>query len=227
MSDPQKLPMSLTCPPMLSPDGSPVPIRWVEDLFERLTAIVGSAMATVYAGADEQRVKAEWAGALAGFSVDEVKRGLAATRTRKFAPNLPEFLHLCRPALDPERAWIEVERGMRAKGLRQPFAWSHPAVYWAARAIDYGQQDQAFDKVRKRWVVLLEAEFAKGAWATPPDFSRQAIAAPVQREEPRPPPTPERKAQIAAMLRATRERLSGFATRQAQDAVAEDAEARL
>ena len=81
--------------PVLSPDGTPVPTRWVEDLFARLAAIPGGSMSNVYASADPDRVKAEWAEALAGFSAEEVKRGLAATRTRKFAPNLPEFLCTC------------------------------------------------------------------------------------------------------------------------------------
>lgn len=161
----------------LSPDGTPVPVHWVADLFERLTAILGSSMANVYAAADAGRVQAEWCEALAGFSAEEVKRGLAAVRTRRFAPNLPEFLHLCRPALDPETAWIEAEQGMRLHIAGERFAWSHPAVYWAARAMSFELRTTAFAQSRKRWEAVLSAEFAKGAWAAPADPTTRRIAA--------------------------------------------------
>jgi hypothetical protein len=166
--------------PALSRDGGPIPTRWVEDLFERLAAILGASMSNVYASANPDRVKAEWAEALAGFSADEVKRGLAATRTRKFAPHLPEFLHLCRPALDPETAWIEAEQGMASHERGERFAWSHPAVYWAARKVSFELRSESFAKCRKRWESLLSAEFAQGAWCSPPDPTQGRLAAPEQ-----------------------------------------------
>lgn len=159
----------------LSPDGSPVPTHWVADLFERLTAILGSSMANVYAAADPRRVQAEWCEALASFSAEEVKRGLAAVRTRRFAPNLPEFLHLCRPALDPETAWIEAEQGMRSHVAGERFAWSHPAVYWAGRDMSFELRTSTFAQCRKRWEAVLSAEFAKGAWAAPADPTHRRI----------------------------------------------------
>lgn len=213
MSDTQNLPTSSMFQTALSPDGRPVPLRWVEDLFERLTAIVGSVMATVYAGADEQRVKAEWAEALAGFSADEVKRGLAATRTRKFAPNLPEFLHLCRPALDPEVAWIEADQGMASHAKGERFAWSHPAVYWAGRQFGYELRSGTFERCRKRWTAALAAEFAKGAWAAPADPTHRRIAAPEQQTC-----SPEMSAEAREKLREVRRRLTGYSTRQEQEA---------
>lgn len=219
MSDPQNPPTSSTYPPALSPDGSPVPLRWVEDLFERLTAIVGSVMATVYAGADEQRVKAEWAEALAGFSAEEVKRGLAATRTRKFAPNLPEFLHLCRPALDPEVAWIEAEQGMASHAKGERFAWTHPAVYWAGRQFGFELRSSSFEQCRKRWTAALAAEFAKGAWATPADPTQRRIAAPEQQTF-----NPELAAQAREKLRELRRKMTGYSTPQEQEAALQRAE---
>ena len=204
--------------PVLSPDG-PVPTRWVEYLFARLAAILGGSMSNVYASADPDRVKAEWAEALAGFSADEVKRGLAATRTRRFAPNLPEFLHLCRPALDPELAWIEAEHGMASRTKGERFGWSHPAVYWAGRQFSFELRSSSYEQCRKRWAAALTAEFAKGAWAAPPDPTQRRIAAPEQQTF-----HPELAAQAREKLRELRRKMTGYSTPQEQEAALQRAE---
>jgi hypothetical protein len=212
-----QLPTPSTSTPALSRDGGAIPIHWVEELFERLSAILGGAMANVYASADPQRVKTEWAEALAGFTADEVKRGIAATRTRKFAPNLGEFLHLCRPALDPEIGFIEAEKGLRAHADGIAFAWSHPAVYWAAKGMAYEVRTTAYAHVRKRWDLHLAAEFAKGQWAGIPDataarvtYDREAAHQNAFAEQDR-----ER---VAEQLRRARLKLTGYATKAEQDA---------
>jgi hypothetical protein len=156
---------------------------------------------------------------LAGFSAEEVKRGLAATRTRKFAPNLPEFLHLCRPALDPEVAWIEAEQGMASHAKGERFAWSHPAVYWAGRQFGYELRSGTFERCRKRWTAALAAEFAKGAWATPADPTQRRIAAPEQQTF-----NPELAAQAREKLRELRRKMTGYSTPQEQEAALQRAE---
>lgn len=211
---------SSTSSPVLSPDGAPVPVRWVEDLFARLAAILGGAMSNVYASADPQLVKAEWAEALGGFSADEVKRGINATRTRKFPPNLPEFLHLCRPALDPETAWIEAEAGMRSHGEKVAFAWSHPAVYWAARELQYELRTSNFAACRKRWEAALGAMWALRAWPTVPDPTVKALE-----HSPRSCASdPARRDAVLARLQEQRRQLTGYATRAEQDAAIARAE---
>ena len=189
----------------LSPDGGSIPVAWVEDLFSRLVAILGGAMSNVYAGADPERVKKEWAEALAGYSAEEVKRGIAGTRTRKFAPNLPEFLNLCRPALDSETAWIEAEEGMRLHLRGIPFNWSHPAVYWAAREMQYDLRTGNHQQHRRRWDRVMAQEWAKGAWACPPDPTQKALPAPEA-----PPAGPS--SEMAARLKAMREALANRMT---------------
>lgn len=201
--------------PALSPDGAPIPTRWVEDLFARLTAIVGSAMGTVYAGADPELVKAEWAEALAGFSADEIKRGIAAVRTRRFPPNLPEFLHLCRPALDPEIAWHEAEAGMRAHAAQQAFAWSHPAVFWAAREFAYDLRTSSFAACRKRWEPALAAMWSLHAWPTIPDPQAKRV----DHQPPAPAAAdPRRRDEVLGRLQKLRHGLTGYATKAEQDA---------
>lgn len=158
-----------------------MPAEWVEDLFGRLQAILGTALGNVYAGADPELVKAEWAQALVGFSGDEIRRGLAAVRTRRFAPNLPEFLLLCRPALDPEVAWHEAEQGFRAHAAGQAFDWSHPAVFWAGRDFAYELRSRSYAEVRKRWEVSLARWFAKRHYPEIPDPTAKRLRHPEQR----------------------------------------------
>ena len=163
----RRLPMSSTSP--LAVSGETVPDAWVEDLFGRLQAILGTALGNLYAGADVDLVKAEWGQALVGFSGDEIRRGLAAVRTRRFAPNLPDFLLLCRPSLDPEVAWSEAEQGFLAHRNGQRFEWSHPAVFWAGRDFAAELRVKQFADVRKRWEPALARWFAAGQYRPIPD----------------------------------------------------------
>jgi hypothetical protein len=189
-----------------------VPVQWVERLFERLLAVLGSAMSNVYANADPEIVKAEWAEALVGFSTEELQRGLAAVRTRRFAPNLPEFLHLCRPALDPEVAWLEASEGIRSHAAGKRFAWSHSAVFWAARTMSYELRSSTFQAQRKRWEQALALEWAKGAWASPTDPTQRAI------EHEQGTFAPEMIDAAVESMRNTRRALTGFSSKAEEEA---------
>lgn len=203
----------------MSPDGSPLPTPWIERLFERLTAIVGSTMATVYAGADPQLVKAEWAEALSGFSAAEVQRGIAATRTRRFAPNLPEFLHLCRPSLDPEIAWFEAANGLSCHQDQKQFAWSHPAVYWAGCEMSFELRNASFSACRRRWEANLSEMFAARTLPPIPDPRANRIE-----NKPSAPLDAEQIRVVRERLAALRQRMTGYATRSEQDDALERAE---
>lgn len=111
---------------------------------------------------DRKAMVGEWALGLADMRPEEVARGLAACRTRRFPPSLGEFAHLCRPALDPEVAWHEAYEGLRAREGGEPGVWSHPAVFRAARIMGYELRTQHFAAVRKRWGMTLNREFAAG-----------------------------------------------------------------
>jgi hypothetical protein len=203
-------PTSSTSLRVLSADGSPVPLHWVEDLFGRLAAILGNtAMATLYAGADLERVKAEWAEALATFTADEVMRGVSSVRLRKFAPNLPEFLHLCRPVLDAEVAWHEASNA-RGRGHQ----WSHPAVYWAASEMGYEMRNGTYQQHRKRWDALMAAQWQRRDWPAPP---LQIPHTPRPRQQPID-GVPVPKEAVTAMLHDLRTRLTGHPTRAAEEA---------
>lgn len=104
--------------------------------------------------------KAVWADALhsEGITPDEVAKGLQLCLTRyDWPPELPEFMQLCRPPIEPEAAYYEAIRMMRYRysSNEQERAlenWSNPAIFFAASRI--GSHDLKvipFDKIGKRW----------------------------------------------------------------------------
>lgn len=139
-----RLPMSATSPER----PSALPDAWIERLFLRFSAMYGSKFADLWRGCDLANVKAQWAEDLAGYTPDEIKRGIDACKTgRDWPPTLPEFLKLCRKPIDAERAFYEaVEQMARRESGRD--VWSHPAIYWAA--VDIG----AFDLKNGTWKTL-------------------------------------------------------------------------
>ena len=67
-----------------------------------------------------------------GMTLGDLKRGVAACDRVKFAPSWSEFLELCKPAVDPLRAYYEAVAGLQARSDGYLGQWSHPAIYWAA-----------------------------------------------------------------------------------------------
>jgi hypothetical protein len=129
---------------------------------------MGSKLGALYGAVSPALVQAEWAQGLAGFSSDEVERGLLACQHRLFAPTLGEFLHLCRPSLDGEIAWHEAAEGLSARSRGELGAWSHPAVYRAACVLRDGLRQGNYRANKNRWEHILRTEFAKGFVAPVP-----------------------------------------------------------
>jgi hypothetical protein len=108
-----------------------------------------------------QTVKDTWADALAGYSADEIRRGLGLCQTRIFPPTLPEFLMLCRPPVDPESAYIEACKQMSARDTGTD-VWSSPAIFWSAR--DFGVHElrgSTWQTAKARWTRILDDHLAK------------------------------------------------------------------
>lgn len=149
----------------------------IEVFFARMTAVVGvPAVARLFDTTDTALVHEEWQEGLAMLTPQEIDRGFATLRTRgKFAPNLPEFLQLCRPALDPETAWHEAERGFRAHSQGIAFPWSHPAVFWCGRDFRYELTSSSFAEQRKRWERRLAEWFSVGSYPDIPDATAARI----------------------------------------------------
>ena len=169
---------------------------WVDRLFERLGAMYGKHFADHWAGQSLETVKRVWREELADLSQDEVARGVSACRSRPWPPTLPEFLRLCRPALDYEAAFYEAVKQLprRADGTD---SWSTSAVYWAAQAI--GSHDllsRGYDALKGRWRAALDDAAEKvrrgelpdavperaealpepGRTSVPPEVARERVA---------------------------------------------------
>ena len=185
-------PASSTSP---QPCSHRLPDAWVERLFARLSALYGARLADLWRGADLEEVKDVWAVELADLSGEEIARGLAACRDRKFPPTLPEFRELCRPPIDFEAAFREAceQTRLREMGLDR---WSSPAIYWAAARIgNWDLRDSSYQAIAKRWqaelAVALEEQRAGRLPEIPP--ARPTLPAPGKTT-----PTAQAKAWIAA-----------------------------
>lgn len=82
-----------------------IPRHWVDALFRKFIAFYGSAWTQKYGsvGLTIDELAEEWSIELGGLSGEEMARGVAACRSLKFPPSLPEFLTLCRPATASNR----------------------------------------------------------------------------------------------------------------------------
>lgn len=155
-------PLTFSPASLSKPKQAPLTPAQIGIVFSRLNAQLGAKVADLYAGVPPETVRAEWSAALGGFRDEEIMTGLDACRRRIFAPTLGEFLNLCRPALDPEIAWLEAAEGLRARSNGQQGDWSHPAVFRAACAMGFELRGKSFKECRKLWTLVLEREFARG-----------------------------------------------------------------
>ena len=141
-----------------------LPEAWVERLFERMLLEYGKRFADQWAQADMDKLIAYWADELAGYSGNELKRGLDALSQRDWPPTLPEFKRMCRPRVDPLKAYYEAVAGVQARFAGEHGMWSHPAIYWAAMPMASELQQQSYSQVRSRWEALLDQQLALGHW---------------------------------------------------------------
>lgn len=142
-----------------SPESVPaLPDAWAERIFQRMENFYLSKWVDSFGSIPRERVKQAWAEELAEYSVDEIKRGLEACRTRIWPPTLPEFLLMCRPVRDAKTEWVEACEQMRVRlGGMGGDVWSRPQVYWAAVAIGwYDLNNTAWEQIKNRWVNALE-----------------------------------------------------------------------
>lgn len=172
-----------------------LPDTWVEKLFQKMEDRYGDLWATRYGSFPRARVKQTWAEDLGDLTGEEVARGVAACRSAKFPPTLPEFRALCRPALDYERAFIEAVEQMRKRETGGD-NWSIAAVYWAAVKLGSDLSAHPYPSIKGRWMAALdeaiegirtgklpadvpqrrEALPAPGQCSVPPEVAKQRIA---------------------------------------------------
>lgn len=99
-----------------------------------------------------------WAEELAGYTGDEIARGVAARYP--FPPSLDEFQAKCRVPIDAESAYREAVQQLEARKQARD-VWSSKAIYWTATK--FGQFDlleSTWSSAKTRWTKLLEETMA-------------------------------------------------------------------
>jgi hypothetical protein len=120
-----------------------------------MSGYYGARFADAWNGVDPAVMRRCWTEELAGYSAEEIAAGLCAMKSRDWPPTLPEFLKLCRPALDHERAFIEAIEQMRKRETGGD-TWSTPAVFWAAVKLGCDLRAHPYAAIKGRWAAALD-----------------------------------------------------------------------
>lgn len=177
--------MSLTLWQPRSSDATRLKTETVVAILGKLHARYGAKFADMWQGVPQDKLAAEWAAELAGFTPDEIRRGMDACRTRVWPPTLPEFAALCRPPIEAEAAFYEALDGIRQRERGVAFAWSHPAIYWAA--VDFGTYNLThsdWPAAKSKWVRILAKQMDKTEWEAVPDPPAAYLPPPERRHMP-------------------------------------------
>ncbi|AEJ01237.1 hypothetical protein Nit79A3_1405 [Nitrosomonas sp. Is79A3] len=135
----------------------PLPSNWVDQIFKRFHGRFGNRFLAEYCTgiicADGQdmgisNAKNVWGEELAGFTPEEIKRGLSAQYP--FMPDCDKFKLACRPTIDYEQAFVEAVEQMHRRKTGND-EWSNPAIYWAAADIGNDLNNHPYQSIRARW----------------------------------------------------------------------------
>jgi len=150
------------------PEGA-IPQPWVKSLFEKMTSYYGAKFADQWRDSDTEIVKRVWATELGKLSTEELKFGVAKLISQDWPPTLPQFFKLCRPDVDALAAYYEAVIGLQARAKGESLAWSHPAIFWAARSLAYDLMNNTYSYVKDRWETALSEQMARSEWEPVPD----------------------------------------------------------
>jgi hypothetical protein len=142
--------------------------EWIDRLFARLGAMYGSKFRAMWEGQDIAGVKSIWMEDLAEFSPAEITAGVNACKTREWPPTLPEFIRLCRPSIDYERAFYDAIEQMRRRDNGADL-WPSPAIYWAAVSIGRDLSSRPYVEMRARWAKAVDDAVAAVKAGTKPN----------------------------------------------------------
>lgn len=128
----------------------------------------GKKFTDQWGAADMDTLIAHWSNELAGYRGAELDRGVAALASKDWPPTLPEFKRMCRPPVDPMRAYYEAVAGVQARVNGEHGTWSHPAIFWAAMPMAAELREQTFSAVKARWETALADQLGRGEWEAIP-----------------------------------------------------------
>lgn len=123
----------------------------------------------------------EWVDAFVknGITVGMIPDALDACRTKhEWPPSIKEFIDLCKPRLNIDKAYYEALALVSARKNGETGEWSHPAIYWAAMPLAYDLSHQTYSQMKERWKDALEAQYDRGEWPDVPKPSEDKKALP-------------------------------------------------
>lgn len=162
----------------LSTSTDPLPMAWIEKLFERMISLYGNKFLDMWRDINLQSVKQTWAYELGKLSRDEIARGATALSNQEWPPSLPQFIKLCKVEIDPLSAYYEAVNGVAARDRGEIGEWSHPAIFWASVKVSaFDLKNQGYAAIKGRWEKALAEEVAKRNWSAIPK-PMIALAAP-------------------------------------------------
>lgn len=125
---------------------------------ESMQAIYGASYIRQWQSVSPAKMKEMWEFALSKFSEREIQAGLNGCLLRKYPPNLPEFLDMCRPQIDFEDAFHQAVAGLSARRQGLVGDWSHPAIYYTAIQMASEVLSGTYKQHKSRWDSLLSAQ---------------------------------------------------------------------
>ncbi len=129
---------------------------WIDRLFDRLFGMYGQRFLDQWPGEEGVlSAKRAWSQALGSITGEEIAKALVMCQTRHtWPPSLPEFVVLCRPYLEPERAYREAVKLLALPAEQRK--WSHPAIYWTVSVFGTFELERStWEKAKTRWTQLL------------------------------------------------------------------------
>jgi hypothetical protein len=160
---------------MMSEPLKPLPLDWVEAIYRKLTMFWGDAFVRKWEAIPYDELMVAWSEELAGFTPEELKRGLAACKNRNFPVSFPEFVNLCRPVITPEEALAEAVAQSQMRPLGRD-KWSHPAIFWTYYALSWEFKNLPTKDLEKRWGPEFKRIMSQGKWEPIPEIKTELVS---------------------------------------------------
>lgn len=162
-----------------------LPSSWVKEIFKRFYGRFGNRFLAEYSsgkldnnGQDEgiENAKHVWGEELAGFTAEEIKRGLSAQYS--FLPDCDKFKLACRPSVDDEQSfYVSVEQMRLRKDAKDK--WPNAVIYWAAVELRNDLNNYPYQSIKGRWKhALIKAKERVESGELPNEIPVKLIAIP-------------------------------------------------
>ncbi len=162
-----------------------LPSNWVKEIFKRFHGRFGNRFLAEYSsgkldrrGQDEgvENAKHVWGEELAGFTAEEIKRGLSAQYP--FLPDCDKFKLACRPSVDDEQSFYVAVEQMRLRREAKD-KWPNASIYWAAVELGNDLNNYPYQSIKARWKqALCKAKERIEAGELPNEIPVKLIAIP-------------------------------------------------